>query len=103
MHVHGQGDKPTRKADQYDSLLCEIQDSIADKQSWKGIIKLSDGDGNTVDLCDWLGKESSKSRGSVLKLSHQFGKSHVEAVRAHIIAVATSILFFLLRLSKRLA
>ena len=66
----------------------EIQDSIEDKERWKGSIKLKDSDGNDVDLCDWLGKESSKSRGSVLILSDEFEKSDVDTVREHIIAIA---------------
>ena len=81
-------DKTTPKADQYDSLFREIQDSIKDKDRWKGSIKLKDGDGNDVDPCDWLGKESPKSRGSVLILSDEFGKSDADAVRDRIIAIA---------------
>lgn len=88
LHLLAQADKPLLKADQYDSLLCEIQDSIEDKERWKGSIKLKDGDGNDVDLCDWLGKESSKSRGSVLILSDDFDKSNVDAVRECIVSAA---------------
>ena len=83
-----QADKPTLKADQYDSLLYDIQDFIEDKERWKGSIKLKDGDGNDVDLCDWLGKQSSKSRGSVLILSGKHGKSDADVVREYIVAAA---------------
>ena len=55
---------------------------------WKASIKLRDCDGNAVDLCDWLGKDSSKCQGSLLVLPSKFGESDGQAVMEYVTSAA---------------
>lgn len=41
-------------ADLYDALLCDINDCTKDSEMWNALIIVEDGDGNNVDLCNWL-------------------------------------------------
>jgi len=57
----------------YCNILNDIGSTIALKETFQSKIVVKDGNGDMVDLCDWLGNTSRKTKGEHLGFPSQYG------------------------------
>lgn len=75
-------------ASQYCAILNEIGLTIDSKEAFKSKIVVKDGNGDMVDLCEWLGKASNKSKGQYLAFPSEYGLSDVKELAERICEAA---------------
>lgn len=65
-------------ASQYCNVLNDIGSTIASKETFPSKTIIKDGNGDMVDLCDWLGNVSTKKKGEYLGFPSEYGLSDGE-------------------------